>query len=85
MLSVEAGLVCILEYSAIVINLRFSLFFLSSGVSIAIKHVYPNAKVFGVEPDTANDAQLSLWNNRLVPNESYSSTICDGLRVSIRD
>ena len=56
-----------------------------SGVAVAIKHVYPNAKIFGIEPETANDAHLSFTNKRLIPNATYPTTICDGLRTSLSD
>jgi threonine dehydratase len=56
---------------------------LSSGVASAIKLSGSRAKVFGVEPALANDAQQSLRLGRVVriPAENAASTVADGLRT----
>jgi threonine dehydratase len=56
---------------------------LISGVAAAIKQSRPEARVFGVEPELAADAQASLRSGKLVelPAEQVGRTIADGLRV----
>jgi len=56
---------------------------LVSGVSAAIKLSGSNAKVVGVEPGLANDAQQSFRKGEIVelPAERVSSTLADGLRT----
>ena len=56
---------------------------LLSGIATAIKLSKPEAKVIGVEPELAGDAQESLRSGKLVewPAEKTSRTICDGLRT----
>jgi len=56
---------------------------LISGVSAAIKLSGSNAKVIGVEPELANDAQQSFRKGEIVelPAERVSSTLADGLRT----
>jgi threonine dehydratase len=56
---------------------------LSSGVAAAIKLSGSPAKVIGVEPALANDAQQSLRLGRVVriQAESAASTLADGLRI----
>jgi threonine dehydratase len=56
---------------------------LISGVSTAIKEMRPNAKVIGVEPEVAGDAQASLRAGEIVkfPPEQVLSTCADGLRA----
>src|SRR5881394_696339 len=56
---------------------------LISGVSTAIKSVKPDAKVIGVEPKLAGDAQASLRAGHIVkfPVEQVLSTCADGLRA----
>lgn len=56
---------------------------LISGVSTAIKSLRPNAKVIGVEPEVACDAQASLRAGHIVkfPAEQVLSTSADGLRA----
>lgn len=56
---------------------------LSSGVASAIKLSGSRAKVFGVEPALANDAQQSLRLGRVVriAAENAASTVADGLRT----
>jgi threonine dehydratase len=56
---------------------------LISGVSSAIKMGGSKAKVVGVEPELANDAQQSFQRGEIVqlPGERVSSTLADGLRT----
>lgn len=56
---------------------------LSSGVAAAIKLSGSKAKVIGVEPTLANDAQQSLKAGKIVQihADHASSTIADGLRT----
>ena len=56
---------------------------LVSGISAAIKLSGSKAKVVGVEPELANDAQQSLRKGEIVqlPAERVSSTLADGLRT----
>ncbi len=56
---------------------------LSSGVAAALKLSGSRAKVVGVEPALANDAQQSLRTGRVVriEAESAASTVADGLRT----
>ena len=54
-----------------------------SGVASAIKLSGSSAKVVGVEPELANDAQQSFRSGNIVqlPAERVSSTLADGLRT----
>ncbi len=56
---------------------------LISGVSSALKLSGSRAKVVGVEPELANDAQQSFRSGKIVelPAERVSSTLADGLRT----
>ena len=56
---------------------------LISGVSAALKLRGSKAKVIGVEPELANDAQRSFRKREIVelPAERVSSTLADGLRT----
>jgi threonine dehydratase len=56
---------------------------LISGVAIAVKALCPNARIVGVEPELAADAQQSLREGRIVswPAEEVTRTICDGVRT----
>jgi threonine dehydratase len=56
---------------------------LSSGVAAALKLSGSRAKVIGVEPALANDAQQSLREGRVVriSAENAASTMADGLRT----
>jgi len=56
---------------------------LISGISTAIKQSRPTAKVFGVEPELAGDAQASLRAGEIVkfPPEQVLQTVADGLRA----
>ncbi len=55
---------------------------LISGIATAIKSLRPTAKVIGVEPEVAGDAQASFRAGHIVkfPPEKVLSTIADGLR-----
>jgi threonine dehydratase len=55
---------------------------LISGVATAIKSLRPDAKVIGVEPEVAADAQASFRAGHIVkfPVEKVLSTCADGLR-----
>jgi threonine dehydratase len=54
-----------------------------SGIATAIKLSKPTARVIGVEPELAADAQTSLRTGRLAqfPAEQVSRTAADGLRT----
>ncbi len=54
-----------------------------SGVATAIKLSKPSAKLIGVEPELAADAQASLRTGKIVqfPAEQVSRTLADGLRT----
>jgi threonine dehydratase len=54
-----------------------------SGVATAIKLSKPSAKLIGVEPELAADAQASLRAGKIVqfPAEQVSRTLADGLRT----
>jgi len=56
---------------------------LSSGVATALKLSGSHARVIGVEPELANDAQQSLRAGSVIaiPAERASSTLADGLRT----
>jgi len=56
---------------------------LLSGVATAVKFLKPDARVIGVEPELAGDAQESFRTGKLVtwPAERTTRTICDGLRT----
>jgi threonine dehydratase len=55
---------------------------LISGVATAIKESNPKAKVIGVEPEFAADAQVSLRSGKIqsISGESAARTAADGLR-----
>ncbi len=54
---------------------------LISGILTAIKETNPTIKVYGVEPETANDTFLSLQNGQIT-SIPPTSTIADGLRAT---
>ncbi|MBM7554152.1 threonine/serine dehydratase [Thalassobacillus pellis] len=54
---------------------------LLSGILTAIKETQPRIKVYGVEPETANDTFLSLKNGKITTIPP-TQTIADGLRAS---
>ena len=55
---------------------------LLAGTLCFIKETNPNIKVFGAEPEEANDTLKSLNKGRIIPNKT-TNTICDGLRAEI--
>ena len=56
---------------------------LASGVAVAVRALHPAARIVGVEPELAADAQASLRAGRIVswPAELVSRTIADGTRT----
>lgn len=60
---------------------------LASGVSTAITALLPHAKVIGVEPEFAADAQESLTKGELVtwPTELTYRTVADGVRTNLSE
>jgi len=56
---------------------------LISGVATAVKALCPGARVVGVEPELAADAQQSLREGHIVswPAADVTRTICDGVRT----
>ena len=56
---------------------------LASGVATAVRAVAPRARIVGVEPELAADAQASLAAGQIVswPAELVSRTIADGTRT----
>jgi threonine dehydratase len=56
---------------------------LISGVATVVKALCPEARVIGVEPELAADAQQSLHEGRIVawPADKVSRTVCDGVRT----
>jgi threonine dehydratase len=56
---------------------------LLSGVSAAVKHLRPEARVLGIEPVLAADARESFRSGKLVswPAEMTTRTVADGLRT----
>jgi len=55
---------------------------LISGTAIATKGLCPEAQVFAVEPESADDAYRSFKQGKIVPSVN-PSTIADGLRTSL--
>ncbi len=55
---------------------------LSSGVAVAVRALHPGARLVGVEPEVAADAQASLREGRIVRWDAArtGSTIADGTR-----
>ncbi len=56
---------------------------LIAGVATAVRALCPGARVVGVEPELAADAQQSLLEGRIVswPAADVTRTICDGVRT----
>jgi threonine dehydratase len=56
---------------------------LMAGVATAVRALCPEARIVGVEPELAADAQQSLREGRIVSwaAEDVSRTICDGVRT----
>ena len=57
---------------------------LISGIGAALKRLKPEIKVVGVEPELANDAQVSFRRGEIValPIEQTKETLADGMRVT---
>ena len=55
---------------------------LMSGTALSTKALLPNALIWGVEPQGADDAYQSFTQNRLIP-QTDPNTICDGLLTSL--
>ena len=55
---------------------------LLSGTLLAAKNLKPGIKVFGAEPENADDTYRSILNNKIVSNET-TDTIADGLRAQV--
>ncbi|MBI87747.1 MAG: serine dehydratase [Euryarchaeota archaeon] len=55
---------------------------LMSGTSVATRALLPNARIFGTEPNGADDAARSLEAGQFVP-QTDPDTICDGLLTSM--
>jgi threonine dehydratase len=55
---------------------------LMSGTCISTRAMLPEARIFGVEPEGADDAARSLEEGKYVPQTS-PETICDGLLTSM--
>lgn len=56
---------------------------LSSGAVISTGHLAPGTPVIGVEPASADEAQASLEQGRLVPARRSPSTLADGLLAGL--
>jgi threonine dehydratase len=58
---------------------------LISGMATAVRAFHPNARIIGVEPELAADAQESLRGGQLVawPREQSRHTIADGARTNL--
>ena len=54
---------------------------LLSGCFLASQKAYPNAKVIGCEPAIANDASLSVQQNKIFSFTTSPNTIADGART----
>jgi threonine dehydratase len=52
---------------------------LTAGVAIAVKHQFPNAEIYGVEPKGFDDYRQSLASGTRQKNEGTSRSICDAL------
>jgi threonine dehydratase len=53
---------------------------LISGCAVAAKHLLPDVKVYGIEPEAGNDTQLSLQRGEIVKIET-PRTIADGAQT----
>jgi threonine dehydratase len=54
---------------------------LLSGCFLASQKIYPNAKVIGCEPAIANDASLSVRQNKIFSFTTSPNTMADGART----
>ena len=55
---------------------------LLSGTLLTAKYLKPGIKVFGAEPENADDTYRSILNNKIMSNET-TDTIADGLRAQV--
>ena len=55
---------------------------LLSGTLLAAKNLKPGIKVFGAEPENADDTYRSILNNKIMSNKT-TNTIADGLRAQV--
>ena len=55
---------------------------LISGTSISTKSLHPDTRIFGAEPEGADDAARSLEAGEFIP-QTEPDTICDGLLTSM--
>ena len=55
---------------------------LLSGTLLAAKNLNPGIKVFGAEPENADDTYRSILNNKIMSNKT-TDTIADGLRAQV--
>ena len=55
---------------------------LLSGTLLAAKNLKPDIKVFGAEPENADDTYRSVLKNKIMSNET-TDTIADGLRAQV--
>ena len=55
---------------------------LLSGTLLAAKNLKPSIKVFGAEPENADDTYRSILNNKIMSNKT-TDTIADGLRAQV--
>ncbi len=55
---------------------------LLSGTLLAAKNLKPDIKVFGAEPENADDTYRSILNNKIMSNKT-TNTIADGLRAQV--
>lgn len=55
---------------------------LLSGTLLTAKNLKPGIKVFGAEPENADDTYRSILNNKIMSNET-TDTIADGLRAQV--
>ena len=55
---------------------------LLSGTLLTAKNLKPDIKVFGAEPENADDTYRSILNNKIMSNET-TDTIADGLRAQV--
>ena len=49
-------------------------------VCVCLQALRPGIKVFGAEPEKADDCARSFAAGKIIPNESWPDTICDSLK-----
>ena len=55
---------------------------LLAGTLFSVNHINPKIKVYGSEPEEADDAYRSVKSGKILSNKT-TNTICDGLRAQI--